>query len=91
MDMEEQEKKTISIISEDGVEEVVEVIFAFEFKDTNQEYIVYTKNEKDENGNITIYISKIVEEDGESKLAGIEDDEEWSRIKEVLRELSKEE
>ena len=89
--MEEKENRIITIISEEGKEEQVEVIVAFKFKDTNQEYIVYTQNEKDDNGNVTIYVWKIMEEDGESRLFGIEDDAEWDRIKEVLRELSKEE
>lgn len=90
MDM-KKEERMITIISEDGKEQEVEVIVAFEFKDTEQEYIVYTQNETDDNGNITIYVSKVKDVDGEAKLSGIEDEEEWGRIKEVLRELSKEE
>lgn len=87
--MEEKNRKTITVISEDGSKETVEVIVAFKFKDTNQEYIVYTQNEKDQNNNVTVYVSKIVDEDGTSRLAGIEDDNEWSKVKEVLRELAK--
>lgn len=87
----EKENRMITIISEEGVEQEVEVIVAFKFKDTEQEYIVYTQNETDDNGNITIYVSKINEINGESKLSGIDDEEEWGRVKEVLRELSKEE
>ena len=75
----------------EGKEEQVEVVVAFKFKDTNQEYIVYTKNEKDSNGNVTVYVSRIVEENGISKLDGIDDDDEWTRIKAVLRELAKDE
>ncbi len=85
----EVEKKIMSIIAEDGSIEEVEVILAFEFKDTKKEYVVYTKNEKDENENITIYVSHVDRSSGEPKLLGIEDEEEWSRIKDVLRELSK--
>ena len=40
----ENEKKVMSIVSNDGAIENVEVILAFEFKDTNKEYVVYTKN-----------------------------------------------
>ncbi len=87
--MEENERKTITVISEDGTQETVEVLVAFKFKDTNQEYIVYTQNEKDRNNNITVYVSKIIEKDGTSVLEGIEDDSEWSKVKEVLRELAK--
>ena len=89
--MEETKKELITIISEEGKEEQVEVVVAFKFKDTNQEYIVYTKNEKDSNGNVTVYVSRIVEENGTSRLEGIDDDDEWTRIKAVLRELAKDE
>ena len=79
----------MSIIAEDGTTEEVEVILAFEFKDNKKEYVIYTKNEKDENGNVTVYVSNIDRSSGEPKLVGIDDEEEWNRIKDVLRELSK--
>ena len=89
MEKENLEKKMMSIISEDGTTEEVEVILAFEFKDNKKEYVIYTRNEKDENGNITVYVSNIDRSSGEPKLVGIDDEEEWNRIKDVLRELSK--
>lgn len=90
MEMEnKEEKKMLSIISEDGSTEEVEVILAFEFKDTKKEYIVYTKNERDENDNITVYVSNVDHSSGEPKLVGVDDEEEWNRVKDVLRELSK--
>ena len=82
-------KKIMSIVSNDGSIEEVEVILAFEFKDTGKEYVVYTKNEKDENENITVYVSNIDRSTGEPKLLGVESEAEWNRIKDVLRELSK--
>lgn len=83
------DKKIMSIVNEDGQTEEVEVILAFEFKDNKKEYVVYTKNEKDENGNVTVYVSNIDRSSGKPKLVGIDDEEEWNRIKDVLRELSK--
>lgn len=83
------EKKAMSIVSEDGSVEEVEVIVAFEFKDNKKEYVVYTKNEKDENGNITVYVSNVNRETGEPRLLGVDDENEWNRIKDVLRELAK--
>lgn len=83
------EKKIMSIVANDGSIEEVEVILAFEFKDTKKEYVVYTKNEKDENENITVYVSNIDHSTGEPKLLGVSDEAEWNRIKDVLRELSK--
>lgn len=89
MDNKEVERKVLSIIKEDGTTEEVELLICFEFNDTKKEYVVYTRNEKDENGNITIYVSSIDRSSEVPKMGAIESDEEWSRIKDVLRELSK--
>ena len=85
----QNEKKVMSIVSNDGAIEDVEVILAFEFKDNNKEYVVYTKNEKDENGSVTVYVSNIDRSGDEPKLVGVENENEWNKIKDVLRELSK--
>lgn len=85
-----KDKKIITITSEDGSIDQVELIVAFEFTDLKKEYVVYTKNEIDDNDNVTIYISSVLgDENGETILGGIDTDEEWERIKEVLRELAK--
>lgn len=89
MENQEKDKRLMSIVSEDGTVEEVEVILAFEFKDNKKEYVIYTKNEKDENDNVTVYVSNVDRSSGEPKLMGIDDEEEWNRIKDVLRELSK--
>ena len=89
MENQEIEKKMMSIVAEDGSIEEVEVILAFEFKDTGKEYVIYTKNEKDENDNITVYVSNVDRTMGDPKLMGVDDEEEWNRVKDVLRELSK--
>lgn len=86
----EEEKKFMSVINEDGNIEKVEVILAFEFKDNKKEYVVYTRNEKDENGNITVYVSNVERNSDTPKLLGVDSESEWGRIKDVLRELSKE-
>ena len=89
LNYQEIEKKMMSIVAEDGSIEEVEVILAFEFKDTGKEYVIYTKNEKDENDNITVYVSNVDRSMGDPKLMGVDDEEEWNRVKDVLRELSK--
>ena len=82
---------TMSIIGEDSSIDEVEVVIAFEFKDTKNEYVVYTKNEKDENGNVTVYVSRVDRSGETPRLYGIDDEEEWNRVKDVLRRLSKKE
>lgn len=86
-----ENKKKLSILKEDGTKEEVDLLICFEFNDTKKEYVVYTKNEKDENGNITIYVSSVDRSGELPKMGAIESDEEWSKIKDVLRELSKNE
>ena len=85
------DKKMMKIVSEDGSSEEVEVVFAFEFRDTKKEYVIYTRNERDDDNNVTVYISNVDRSNGETKLLGVETDEEWNRIKDVLRELAKSE
>lgn len=86
----EEEKKMMSIILEDGSIDEVEVLLSFKFTDTNTEYMVYTKNETDDGGNITIYVASVVRNEGEEpKLGSVSSEEEWVRIKNVLKELSK--
>ena len=80
--------KQMEIISEDGVKEKVEVILAFEFKDTKREYIVYTQNDKDKYGNVTVYVSEVDRTNGNPCLIGISNDKEWQRVRGVLKELA---
>ena len=87
--MNEKKKMTLSIIGEDGSIDEVEVVIAFEFKDTKREYVVYTKNEKDDNGNVTVYVSQVDRSGDTPNLYGIDDEDEWNRVKDVLRRLSK--
>ena len=83
------EKKMLSIVAQDGSIVEVEVVLAFKFKDTDKEYVIYTKNETDDKGLVTVYVSSIDRSSGETKLYGINDEDEWNKIKDVLRELSK--
>ena len=86
----DDEKKMMSIILEDGSIDEVEVLLSFKFTDTNTEYMVYTKNETDDSGNVTIYVASIIRQEGEEpKLGSVGSEEEWTRIKSVLKELSR--
>ena len=66
-----EEKKMMTIVNEDGTEEDVEVVVAFEFKDNKKEYVVYTKNERDDSNNIIVYVSNVDRSNGEPNLIGV--------------------
>ena len=82
-------ERKLTIVREDGTEEEVEKIISFQFNDTGKEYIVYTRNEKDDNGNTTLYVSSLDRSGEIPQMRGIPSDEEWARVKDVLRELAK--
>lgn len=87
----EDNKKVLTINKLDGTTEEVEEVISFEFNDTKKRYVVYTKNEVDQNGNVTIYVTEVVKDDQGTRFLGVSTDEEWARIKDVLRKLAKKE
>lgn len=84
-------QKTLTISKADGTSETVEEVISFKLNDTGKHYVVYTKNETDANGNVTVYVSEVVSDIMGTRFLGVATDDEWSSIKEVLRELTKRE
>ena len=82
------EKKIFSIIDEDGNEFEYEILMAFKWIKTDKNYIVYTDNTNDKNGNLNIYAAIYYPED-DSKLDSIETDEEWREIEMRLKDLQR--
>ena len=83
-------KNSFSMIDENGNEIVYDVLFTFESDETGKNYIVYTDNTKDENGNIEVYASIYDPEDPQSKLEAITTDKEWKVIETILETLQEE-
>ena len=78
----------IIIVDTEGKEEEVELVTYLNTKDSMNQYIVYTKGEKQSNGDIVIYISKLIEEDNKKKIVEINDDEEWKNVQTLLKEIA---
>ena len=85
------EKRILTINKADGTSEQVEEVISFEFDDTKKQYLVYTKNEVDETGNMTLYVTEVKKDNDGYKFLGVSTDDEWDRIKAVLRTLIKKE
>ena len=83
-------KNTFSMLDENGVEVVYDVLFTFESEETGKNYIVYTDNQKDETGNIEVYASIYYPNDPHSKLEAIETEKEWKVIETILETLQEE-
>lgn len=85
-----EEKKTIKIFDENGVEKEVEVIAYFTLTMNNKDYLIYTENKTDAAGNVEVYTSEVVnKDDNTTELLGIDDDNVWAEIKKVMIEIAK--
>ena len=85
-----EENKTIKIFDENGVEKEVEVIAYFTLTMNNKDYLIYTENKEDANGNVEVYTSEVVHRDDDTtELLGIDDDNVWAEIKKVMIEIAK--
>ena len=84
-------KRTIVVLDESGNEKEAEILSAFTIKKYNKNYILYTLNEVDENEMVKIYASELIEKDNMYSLAAIESDEEWTAVKEVMKDIAKSE
>lgn len=84
------EKMTFKILDENGKEIECEVLFTFESTETNKNYIVYTDDSTDNEGNTRVYASIYNPKEENLKLSPIETEKEWKIIETVLNELQTE-
>ena len=83
-------KNSFTMIDENGNEVEYDVLFTFESDETKKNYIAYTDNSKDENGNVQVYASTYDPEDPEGKLEAITTEKEWKVIETILDTLQEE-
>lgn len=81
------EKITFKVFNDAGKEIECEVLFTFESDETKKNYMVYTDNTTDEDGNTKVYASIYNPEETETKLIPIESEKEWKIIETILEEL----
>ena len=81
---------TFKVTNDEGKEVECEVLFTFESDETKKNYIVYTDNTIDDEGNTKVYASIYNPNEEETKLLPIESDKEWKIIETILEELQNE-
>ena len=85
-----EERMTFKVFDDNGKEIECEVLFTFESDETGKNYMVYTDNTKDEEGNVKVYAAIYEPDKDETKLEPIVSDHEWSIIEKILEELQEE-
>ncbi len=84
-----EEEMTFKVIDDEGKEIECEILFTFESDETKKNYIVYTDNTLDEEGNTKVYASIYTPDTDNTKLLPIETEKEWKIIETILEELQK--
>ena len=81
--------KKVTITNSKGQSVVADIVTVFKLKDLNQDYVVYTFNQKTENNKIKDYVSRIRVENGEYYFDTISDNNEWEKVKAAVTQLEK--
>ncbi len=92
--MENNENKkdtTFTIVTDEGKEVKCEILFTYEDERTKKNYMAYTDNTLDEEGNTKVFASIYNPEEENPVLLPIETDEEWKMIESILNSLSNQE
>lgn len=79
----------VTIVNPKGQKVVADLLNVFRLEETNQDYAIYTFNQKDQNENIKDYVSRIRVENGEYYFDTITDEKEWEIVKETISKIEK--
>ena len=85
-----KEKNTFTVMDENGKEVTCEVLFTFDSEETKKNYIVYTDNTTDEEGNVRVYASTFDPNAENTELKPIETEREWKIVETILDSIQEE-
>ena len=84
------EKRKFVVLDESGKKVECEPLFTFESEETKKQYVVYTDNSKDKDGNTRVFASiyKVTDKGGE--LLPIKTEKGWKVIETILESIQEE-
>ena len=80
------EKDVIKVLDDNGNAFEVEVLDIFGVEGYDHEYIMYTRNQNQEDENIEAFVSILKNENDKYSLINIEDEEEWNVVQQAILE-----
>lgn len=83
-----EQDNIFTIINDEGVEIKCEILFTYENDETGVNYMAYTDNTTDEEGNTKVYASIFDPNEENPILLPIETEEEWQLINSILESLT---
>lgn len=84
------EKKKFTVLDEHGKYVECEPLFTFESEETKKQYVVYTDNTKDKDGNVRVFASIYKMNNKGGELLPIKTDKEWKVIETILESIQEE-
>ena len=84
------EKKKFTVLDEKGRPVACEPLFTFESEETKKQYVVYTDNSYDEEGNVRVFASIYKMNKNGGQLLPIKTDKEWKVIETILESIQEE-
>lgn len=82
-------REMAELIDIDGLSSDVEIVTYLNSEDNKRQYVVYTKQEvQEQTGNQVIYIAKIIPEGNVLRLEEITDDLEWIDVQHLLKAIA---
>ena len=88
--MREVKENKFKLIDKKGKEVEFEVLFTFESDETKKNYMVYTDNTKDKDGNTKVYASVFEPDKEPLELLPVETEREWKVIETILESIQNE-
>lgn len=85
-----EERMTFKVLTAEGKELECEALFTFESDETKNNYMVYTDNTLDEQGNVKVYAAIYDKKENGINLIPIESEKEWKMVEAVLEEVQAE-
>ena len=79
------ERKTFTLIGEDGKETIAEILFTYFSEEFQKNYVVFIPQD----GNNTVAAASFVENGAGGTLEQIESDEEWELIEDLSEDFAK--
>lgn len=79
--------RKVTIVNPKGQKVVADLVSVFRVEENNQDYAIYTFNQKDQNDKIKDYVSRIRVENGEYYFDTITEEAEWEMVKKVISEI----
>ena len=84
------EKKKFYVLNKEGKQVECEPLFTFESEETKKQYVVYTDNSKDENGNVRVFASIYNNKKDGGELLPIKTEKEWKVIETIIESIQEE-